>query len=336
MGRIPAAVVGLGNIGFLFDLDEKRTATWSHAKAYALCPDTVLAGAVEPDQDKVRLFAERYPGVPVFAGLDELFAAVRPELVSICTPTASHHPLFLGIASRPGVRGVVCEKPFAASVAQARDMAREAARRGVAVAVNHTRRWTAAYMALADAVRQGRIGRLVCLRAVYPGQVYNIGTHLLDVLNMAAGRPPLAVCGVEHPGGGDDPHLAGRVFYGEGITASFDVTGRRERLILEVEALGEEGRILVKDNGRTLECFRFAESPNYGGYQELAPADPPLPGEGRDPLLDMISDIAGVLKGERPAPRCTAADGLAAMAMVEALLASANAGGAIKPVNLTE
>lgn len=334
--QIPAAVVGLGNIGFLFDLDEKRSATWSHAKAYTRCPDTVLAAVVEPDADKCRLFAERYTGVPVFASLDALFEAARPELVSIATPTVSHHPLFLDVASRPGVRGIVCEKPFAATVAEARDMVRVSRERHLAVAVNHTRRWTASYMTLADAVRDSLIGRLVCLRAVYPGQVYNIGTHLVDVLNMVAGQDPLAVSGIEVHGGCDDPHICGRVFYKDGLSASFDVTGKRERLIVEVEALGEEGRILVKDNGRVLEAHRFSESPNYNGYLEPTPMSLDLSLDGHDPLLDMIQDIAAVLSGRHPAPRCTARDGLVAMAQVEALLASAREGGAIKYVDLTE
>lgn len=338
MGRpIPAAVIGLGNIGFLFDLDVKRTGTWSHSRAYTLCPATHLSAAVEPDAEKTKIFSERYPDVPVYASLNELFAAAQPELISICTPTITHYPLLMEILAHPrGVRGVICEKPFAENTAQAREMVRAAATAGITVTVNHTRRWTSAYMALADAVRGGLIGRLICLRAVYPGQVYNIGTHLLDVLSMAANKPALSICGVEIAGGGDDPHIAGRIFFGEGLTASFDVTGKRERLIFEVEAIGEEGRIVVKDNGRTLRYYRFAESPNYNGYQEPVPAELPLPENGQDPLLDMICDTAAVLHGKHPAPRCTAADGMAAMAMIEALLTSIHGGGAITPVNLME
>ncbi|MEW6593978.1 MAG: Gfo/Idh/MocA family oxidoreductase [Thermodesulfobacteriota bacterium] len=336
MQRISAAIVGLGNIGFLFDLDEKRSGTWSHARAYSRCSDTELIAAVEPDREKAKLFAEHYPGVQVFASLDAMFAAMQPALVSICTPTATHHPLLLDLVTRTGVRGVICEKPFAANTAQAREMVQAAAEAKVTVAVNHTRRWTSAYIALADAVQEGRIGRLVSLRAIYPGQVRNIGSHLLDVLTMAAGRAPVAISGVEVPGGGDDPHIAGRIFYGEGLSASFDVTGKRERLIFEVEAIGEEGRIVVQDNGRTLKYFRYAESPNYNGYLEPVAAELPLPEDGRDPLLDMICDTAAVLQGKHRAPRCTGADGLASMAMIEALLASIRHDGATIPVNLTE
>lgn len=336
MRPIPAVVIGLGNIGFLFDLDDKRKGIWSHARAYTLCPDTDLIGAVEPDADKGRLFSGRYPGVPVFASFNELASTLQPELVSICTPTGSHRSLLQEALAAPCVRGIICEKPFAENADQAREMVRAAAASGKVVAVNHTRRWTSAYVALAGAVLQGEIGQLVCLRAVYPGQIHNIGTHLLDVLTMVAGRPPVAICGVEIPGGGDDPHIAGRLMFGEGITASFDVTGQRERLIFEVEAIGEKGRIVVRDNGRALDYYKFAESPNYSGYWEPVREDFPLPEAGQDPLLAMIKDTAEVLQGQRSAPRCTAFHGMAAMAMIEAMLASVADGGSIKQVNLTK
>lgn len=334
MRRIPAAIIGLGNIGFLFDLDDKRQGTWSHARGYRLCPDTELVGAVEPDTDKVRIFHDHYPEVPVFSSLEAMFASGLPEMISICTPTASHHPLLMDIVGRAGVRGIICEKPFAGNTAQAREMVHASATAGVVVAVNHTRRWTSSYLAMADAVRAGKIGRVINLRAVYPGQVHNIGSHLLDVLTFVAGARPIAIGGIEIPGGGEDPHIAGRLLFGEGLTASFDVTGKRERLIFEVEAIGEEGRIIVQDNGRSLKYFRFADSPNYNGYLELIPADLPLPENCSDPLLDMICDTAAVLQGRHASPRCTAADGLTSLLMIEALLSSIKDNGAMKPLTI--
>lgn len=329
---VRAAVVGLGNVGFLFDLDDKRDKTWSHSRAYSLSPRTELAAVVEPDADKVRLFGERYPGVPAYESIEAMFAAgAAPELVSLCVPTALHAPVLMDLLRHP-VRGVVCEKPFAPSLDEAREMVAAARERDVLVAVNHTRRWTATYMAAADAVARGDLGELKALRAVYPGQVYNIGSHVLDVLAMICGRPPVAASGLKVPGGGDDPHIAGRVLYEGGLSASFDVTGKRERLVLEIDAIGERGRIVIRDNGRSIDYYKFEESAHYAGYEELGPAnlDAPL---DNDPFVEMVTDVAAALADGSHAPRCTACDGYDVMAAIDALVRSASAGGAFIPLH---
>lgn len=329
--RYKGAVIGLGNIGYLFSRDTKRVGTWSHSLAYHGCERTELTAGVDPDPLKRSLFAEEFPNARLFATAEDLFAAFVPDIVSICTPTAMHFPLFQEVASRP-VRGIICEKPFADNLEQARQMTQLARRRGLVVTVNHLRRWNNNYRLAADLIAQGRIGRLTALHAFYPGQLYNIGTHVIDTLLMMAGRKPLSVSGtqVESPDP-NDPSVTGLLCLEDGLTCTFTATGRRLDLIMEIDVIGAEGRIRVINNGNSVELYRFEESPNYSDYRELMPQPLAAPGPG-DLLMNTVLDMTKVLDGVKDKPACSAADGYWTMAVIDALLDSMRAGGTPCPV----
>ena len=140
-----SAVVGLGNIGFLFNLDPKRKGTWSHATAYSRCDRTSLVGAVEIDKEKIDLFHRHYPGVPVYATVGDLIKNSSPDIVSICTPAESHFPIVKSILEHH-VGAIFCEKPLAENVNDARVLVGECMAGGVILAVNHTRRWEINYL----------------------------------------------------------------------------------------------------------------------------------------------------------------------------------------------
>ena len=325
------AVIGLGNIGYLFSRDAKRVGTWSHSHAYQGCARTVLAAGVDPDPVKRTLFAAEFPDAQLFATVEDLFNTFVPEIVSICTPTAMHYPMLQEIASWP-VRGIICEKPFAENLAQVRQMVHLAREKGITLAVNHLRRWNDNYRLAAKIVAQGEIGRITAMHAFYPGQLYNIGTHLIDTLLMMATRRPLSVAGiqVESPDP-TDPSVTGILTLEDGLTCTFAATGRRLNLIFEIDIIGDQGRIRVINNGNSVELYHFEDSPNYSNYRELMPQPLDVPGPG-DLLMNTVRDMAQVLDGVSPKPACSAEDGYWTMAVIDALLDSMRAEGTPRPV----
>jgi len=320
-----AAIIGLGNIGFRFDLQSRRQGTWSHAAAYTRSPETELVGAVELDGNKADLFRKHYPAVPVYDDIGRLMTACRPEIVSICTPTESHYPLLKELLVYP-LRGVFCEKPLAANAAEGLEMVRAAAAHGIVLAVNHTRRWDPGFLRVQELVRRGELGAIRAVHAVYPGQVFNIGTHLMDVVCMITGRAPVCVSGVALPGGGDDPHLSGWLRLDDGTVCTINALGRRELLVFELDFIGARGRVRISDNGESLEGAAFVHSDQYDGYEVLRRRELPAPPE-RDRLVEAVTDMAMVIGGRKDKVNCTGADGLVALRLAAALAASARRHG---------
>jgi predicted dehydrogenase len=78
------------------------------------------------------------------------------DAVDICTPTESHHGIALA-AIAAGVE-VVCEKPLAASTAEAEEIVDAAERAGVRLYPAHDARFAPAFARLHELVAAGRVG----------------------------------------------------------------------------------------------------------------------------------------------------------------------------------
>ena len=319
-----AAVIGLGNIGFKFSFDTKRTGTWTHVDAYSRCPATTLVGAVEIDPATVAQFHTLFPHIPVFNSVRELCENVSPDIVSIAVPTPYHHQIFCELTEYP-VRALFCEKPMSLSPVTSREMVTRARRKNIVVAVNYTRRWQNSYRNIKKIIKEGKIGKLQTIHAFYPGQIYNIGSHLFDAIRMLGDIEPVSISAVKN-NGGSDPSLSGWILIRDGALVTFSVTGKREDLVFEIDLVGDQGRIKSHNNGNATDYFLFKESTHYSGYRELVKETIVVPPEN-DRFVDAVQDIASVLDGRNLDVQCTGFDGLAVDTLIGAALGSSARNG---------
>ena len=139
------AVAGAGLIG------------QAHMTLLQRSPDAQLAAVVDPSPQAAQ--SAQAAGVPWFASLDELLAHSRPDAVVLATPNALHVPQALqcleaGLA-------VLVEKPVATSVQEARQLVQASEQCQGRVLVGHHRAHSAIMQAAVQAIREGRLGRLV-------------------------------------------------------------------------------------------------------------------------------------------------------------------------------
>jgi predicted dehydrogenase len=100
----------------------------AHLPAFSAREDVEVVALVDPDKNAAQSLANDYRVPQVYANLDALFADTNELDAVVCaTPTDTHHDLVLK-AFAAGVH-VLCEKPLAYDVPQARQML-EAARAG--------------------------------------------------------------------------------------------------------------------------------------------------------------------------------------------------------------
>jgi predicted dehydrogenase len=196
-------LIGLGNAG--------RTL---HLPALQGLPGVTVAAA---DSDASRREAAARQGVTVFPSLEALLAAGVPDVVIVATPPDTH----VALATQALAAGahVVCEKPFAPSVAEAEAIVQAATRAGRRVALNHEFREMPIFRALRDQLGTPEVGRPVFVQAwqnmdlppwkepnwrsqLPMGVLYEAGLHLVDYTLALFGERPVAVtaamssCGV--------------------------------------------------------------------------------------------------------------------------------------------
>ena len=98
-----------------------------HHANYQMLPDCRVAAVVGASPRAKATAAEW--GVPCFDTVTAMAAGCDVDVVDVCTPTYTHHDLVL--EARACGRHVICEKPIALSLADAREMLDEAERRGL-------------------------------------------------------------------------------------------------------------------------------------------------------------------------------------------------------------
>jgi predicted dehydrogenase len=131
MQRIKVGIAGVGKLGTF------------HCNTLSQMPDAELAGVYDIDETRAKETAERFR-CAAFLSYEEMLQSV--DVVGIAVPTTLHHRYTLPAIS--GGKAVFVEKPIAATIEEAAEMAALAAEKKVALQVGHIERFNPAIRAL--------------------------------------------------------------------------------------------------------------------------------------------------------------------------------------------
>ena len=251
-----------------------------------------LAACLGSSLAKGHAFAERFGVERVHGDLEALMHDPDVDAVYIALPNALHHAAVLAAAR--GHKPVLCEKPFAMTVAQAREMVDACHAAGVLLRVAHQIRLDAALGRARHIVRSGRLGRLAALTlerasglgartswrqdVAQSGVLFDVGVHLLDLIPWVSGQHFVEVNAFTHPdrrqGAPDDTvtvlgrldgdcHAVARATR-EVASAENNliVEGAEATLITSALRFAPEHVVYVRDRAGTTE-ERFQASPAY-------------------------------------------------------------------------
>jgi predicted dehydrogenase len=313
MTRHKAAVVGLGQVGLLFDDDTKRTGIWTHCTAYERCAERFdLIAACDPDAARRDKAASRFPSIRCYASIEDMLRVESLDVVSLCSPPDRHLGQIDLLAGK--VRGIICEKPIGGVGIEAASTVKRCADAGTLLAVNYYKRFDGCVPTAAQLVRSGKLGIIRSATAFYAGPLEAVGSHALDLLGFLLGPLELKFAFKTK----DTRHVAVLSFDGAGI-AVLQQTGPREELVFELDIVGSGGRVRILDNCDRLEYTVFDTSPRYGGYLELSAGGYPnfVPAQRFLPLFEEVADC---LDGSSSTLTSNGLTALAAQTILEDIL----------------
>jgi predicted dehydrogenase len=279
----------------------------------------------------------RHSAGHVVGSLDELLAAV--DVVDVCTPTYTH-PEIVFAAAAAG-RNVLCEKPLALDPATAEAMVESCAAAGVQLYPGHVVRYFPEYVALQAAVAGGAIGIPAVLRfdrcgarprrawfadpALSGGIIMDQMIHDLDFARWLGGEVEsvharLHDSAPETATGVVSAHVVARHRGGaiSTVTGTWARPGTRFRY--GFHAAGTDG-MLSYDSAAEASLRTDTGAPPGDGGERLLP-DVALV---ESPFIAEIREFATAFTGG-PAPRVSAADGVAAVRIAAAANASLASG----------
>ncbi len=165
-----------------------------------------LAALHDVSADSLASAAAAFPDATAYPGLALFLAAI--DAVYIASPNHAHRPI-VEAAANAGVP-VLCEKPMATTMADARAMVAACERAGVAYATAFDQRFHPAHQRLAGLVADGALGTVTAVRIAYccwvgqsfggdnwridparagGGALMDLAPHGLDLVSFLLGEP---------------------------------------------------------------------------------------------------------------------------------------------------
>ncbi|QND66130.1 Gfo/Idh/MocA family oxidoreductase [Mesorhizobium loti] len=161
-----------------------------------------IVAICDRDPERLRIVGDQFGIAKRYTDAAELFAGESLDFVDIATTAPSHRPL-VEMAAAHQVP-VICQKPFAPTLADAKAMVRACAQAGVPLMVHENFRWQSPIQAVRAVLDSGEIGTpffgRISFRSAYDvfsGQPYlatgkrfiieDLGIHSLDIARFLLG-----------------------------------------------------------------------------------------------------------------------------------------------------
>ncbi len=134
-----------------------------HASIYRQMTDVELVGAVNPDDEG---YTTKMLGLPCFSSLDDI-PRDRFDILDICVPTYLHK--FYVLAGADLGKSMICEKPLALSLGEAKEIIEFVQARQVQFMVGHVVRFFPEYVRAKELIQSGELGDIGVVRTFRGG-----------------------------------------------------------------------------------------------------------------------------------------------------------------------
>jgi predicted dehydrogenase len=248
-----ALVVGCGNIGALYDLeDDKRV--WTHAKAFSLRPGTRIS-FYDTDPQKAAQVASKYAAATE-STLDGSVLS-KYDIVSITSPTPTHCTLLqMALAARVPV--VICEKPVSNELQELELLEQLYRSSNSKVLVNYIRRFQPAFIQLREELSKTDPAAIKQLLVKYRRGFVNNASHAIDLIEFLFDRKlaveDLKVMHAEFDAFENDPTLSGSCLLGNTPVIFNGITGVSYP-VFEIEIFLADAQIVICHSGDEIRCY---------------------------------------------------------------------------------
>jgi predicted dehydrogenase len=123
-------------------------------------PQTKIVAVADADPKGLADAAKRLGGVKAYADYKLMLAEVKPDIAAICPRHIHEHYDMILAAIAAGVKGIYIEKPFVRTLAEADEVVRLCAEKGVRLAIAHRNRYHPVVDVVKQLVEAGEIGEL--------------------------------------------------------------------------------------------------------------------------------------------------------------------------------
>ncbi len=275
------ALIGCGRIGFLLENDPLRYKPCTHyggTKAAAL----PITHACDINEKRLHAFS-KIAGIPqshCYTDYRMLIEQENPQCVIIASWTHTHAPIGIA-AAQHGAKVIVCEKPIAGDLTQAKAFIDACNAYNTTLIINHERRYDYRYNYVKKLIDNNEIGHISSVhgfvltpsKAHQPGSgggpLLHDGTHLIDIVQYLFGSiAQVQGCTTKYSQDSlYEDYAIAHCITTSGIHVTLEAGGYRDYFMFELQISGTKGRIVI-GNGY-LYLYKPKKSRFYKGFNDL-------------------------------------------------------------------
>ena len=280
MEKVRIGIIGMGRMGL------------THYPIINTHPAVEIVSIADTSSLILDMMKKYIPGLKTYTDFKDLLNAKDIDGVIICTPSSLHYEA-CKLAGENGI-SVFCEKPFTTSPEKANELADLFESKGLINQVGYVNRYNPVFQNTKKYIEEGLIGKLVQVKAEFysctiikpqaskgwrssrengGGATYEMGAHILDLLNYMMGRPEKVFGSVLNNifSEGVEDIMSTNILFRNNISCSVfvnwsDVTYRKP--MMKLEFFGSKGKIMADSYGMKIylseacEKYKFIEGWN--------------------------------------------------------------------------
>jgi len=306
--KYKAGIIGLGQVGYLFDKDPKRKVVWTHFNAYRRNKKIKLSAVCDLNEKILDRIKSENPDIKCYHSYSDMLKNENFDILSVCTLEDSHYKIIRDIIKyQKNIKAVFCEKPIASNLADAEKIVKLCREKGVKLAVNHNKRWDVHCVKIKNLIDKKKFGELKSIVAYYDAKLFRSGIHFVDSITMFGGAAE-AVIGFGRQGEFDDPSLNGIIFLKSGIQGVLISTGNFRHLDFSFELYFSQGKINILNNIGIIEYYRYKPAKYVENYSELFLAKREIIKPVSSTFINAVENIIASIEGKSEL-NCTGEDG---------------------------
>jgi len=314
-------VVGLGQIGMGYDLNhDPKDFILTHARSFQVHPSFELAGGVDSNPERISLFQEKYL-CPGYTSLEAALINLEPDIVAISTPTAQHHQTVSIVLKTIKPEAILCEKPLAYDLDEAKAMVANCEAKGVKLYVNYMRRSDRAVFDIKKRINNGCISQPIKGVAWYSKGLLNNGSHFMNLLQFWLGNiTDFKVISQGRLWNDIDPEPDMQVSFDLG-TVIFLAAREENYSHYNIELIAGNGRLRYEQGGSQIFWQEVINDSTHEGYRILNPVSEMINSNLNKIQWYTADQLSASLMGE-DARICSGKDALETQEMIGRILAN--------------
>jgi hypothetical protein len=175
MKKINTIIIGLGNIGMMYDFYKNNKYLLTHVKSVSADKNYNLLAVIDTDIDKISLFKKKYD-LPAYTNINDIKIRTEIDLVVVASPIETHFNIIKKVLFILKPKIILCEKPFTGDFFKASILIRLCKKNKTKLFINYVRNSLPVFDKIKKFI-EIRKQTFFTAKVYFSGDILNNGSH---------------------------------------------------------------------------------------------------------------------------------------------------------------